>query len=106
MRWPPKKKLITNRELSGGYCKTAVSRWPFSQQQIKMENQNLEVGKIYDVVSQRKGKFRMQLTHHDETWASGIITKGKAKAILAYNEVEKGEEVTVRKSFTTFTAVS
>lgn len=53
-----------------------------------MENQNLEVGKIYDVVSQRKGNFRMQLTHHDETWASGIITKGKAKAILAYNEVE------------------
>lgn len=71
-----------------------------------MENQNLEVGKIYDVVHQRKGNFRMQLTHHDETWASGIITKGKAKAILAYNEYEKGEEVTVRKSFTTFTAVS
>ncbi len=71
-----------------------------------MENQNLEVGKIYDVVSQRKGKFRMQLTHHDDTWASGVITKGKAKAILAYNEVEKGEEVTVRKSFTTFYAVS
>lgn len=71
-----------------------------------MENQNLEVGKIYDVVSQRKGKFRMQLTHHDKTWASGIIIKGKAKAILAYNEVKKGEEVTVRKSFTTFTAVS
>ena len=71
-----------------------------------MENQNLEVGKIYDVVSQRKGKFRIQLTHHDETWASGIITKGRAKAILAYNEVEEGEEVTVRKSFTTFTAAS
>ncbi len=71
-----------------------------------MENQNLEVGKIYDVVSQRKGKFRMQITHQDETWASGVITKGKAKAILAYNEVEKGEEVTVRKSFTSFTAVA
>ena len=70
-----------------------------------MENQILEVGKIYNVVSQRKGKFRMQLTHQDETWASGIITKGKAKAILDYNEVEKGEEVTVRKSFSTFTEV-
>lgn len=71
-----------------------------------MENKNLEVGKIYDVVSQRKGKFRMQLTHQNETWATGVIIKGKAKAILAYNEVEKGEEVTVRKSFTTFTSVS
>ena len=71
-----------------------------------MENQVLEVGKIYDVVSQRKGRFTMQLTYQDETWASGVITKGKAKAMLAYNEVEKGEEVTVRKSLTTFTAVA
>jgi hypothetical protein len=23
--------LIFNRDVSGGYCKTAVSRWPFSQ---------------------------------------------------------------------------
>lgn len=36
LRWPPKKSLIINRELSGGYCKTAVSRWPFSQTKIKM----------------------------------------------------------------------
>ena len=71
-----------------------------------MENQVLEVGKIYDVVSQRKGRFTMQLTYQDETWASGVITKGKAKAMLAYNEVEKGEEVTVCKSLTTFTAVA
>ena len=70
-----------------------------------MENNNLQVGKIYEIVSKRKGKFRMQLTHHDETWASGIITKGKAKAICAYNEVKKGEEVTLRKSLTTFTLV-
>jgi hypothetical protein len=25
------RNLIINRELSGGYYKTAVSRWPFSQ---------------------------------------------------------------------------
>jgi hypothetical protein len=31
LRWPPKKNLIINRDVSGGYCKTAVSRWPFSQ---------------------------------------------------------------------------
>lgn len=71
-----------------------------------MENQTLEIGKIYDVFSSRKGKFRMKVTHQDDTWATGVITKGKAKAILAYNEVEKGEEVTVRKSLTTFTAVA
>jgi hypothetical protein len=36
LRWPPKKNLIINRDVSGGYCKTAVSRWPFSQTKIKM----------------------------------------------------------------------
>jgi len=35
LRWPPKKNLIINREVSGGYCKTAVSRWTFSQTTIK-----------------------------------------------------------------------
>ena len=70
-----------------------------------MEKQKLEVGKIYKVNSERKGKFQMKLTYHDETWATGIITDGKASAILQYNEVEKGEEVTVRKSFTRFDAV-
>ena len=67
---------------------------------------NLEIGKIYDVFSNRKGKFRIQLIQQDETWATGIILKGKAKAILSYNEVEKGEEVTLRKSLTSFTEVS
>jgi hypothetical protein len=70
----------------------------------KMET-NLEIGKTYVVTSQRKGSFKMKLTHQNETLASGIITKGKAKAIMAYNEVEEGEEVTVRKSFTTFVAL-
>lgn len=41
MRWPPKKNLIINRDVSGGYCKTAVSRWPFSQNQIKMKKVQL-----------------------------------------------------------------
>ena len=30
-----KNNLIINRDVSGGYCKTAVSRWPFSQINIK-----------------------------------------------------------------------
>jgi hypothetical protein len=37
LRCPPKKNLIINRGLSGGYCKTAVSRWPFSQTKAKMK---------------------------------------------------------------------
>lgn len=70
-----------------------------------MENPSLEIGKTYHVNSQRKGRFNMKITHQDDTWATGIITKGKAKAILSYNEVEAGEEVTIRKSFSTFSEI-
>lgn len=62
----------------------------------------LEKGKIYNVASSRKGKFKMLLTFQDETWATGIITEGKAKAILSCNEVNENEKVTVRKSLTEF----
>lgn len=65
----------------------------------------LEIGKIYDVVSQRKGKFRIKLTRQCDTWATGIIIKGKAKAIFEYNERKKGEEITVRKELSSFTQV-
>lgn len=65
----------------------------------------LEEGKIYDVFSSRKGKFRFKLTSQNETWAIGIIIKGKASAIYSYNERYKGEEITVRKELSTFTEV-
>lgn len=70
-----------------------------------MGNQNLEIGKVYNVFSSRKGKFKMQLTSQCDTFATGIITKGKAKAILVENEVEKGEQVTVRKELSSFTPI-
>lgn len=64
---------------------------------------NLEVGKTYLVNSSRKGTFAGRLKHADETWATLEITGGKAKAMLYYNERERGEEVTVRRSFCRFT---
>ena len=64
-----------------------------------------QIGKIYDVFSSRKGKFRIKVTSQCETWATGIITKGKAKAICEYNERERGEEITVRKELSSFTHV-
>jgi hypothetical protein len=67
--------------------------------------ENLEIGKIYDVVHERKGKFTMELTHHDDAFATGIIVKGKAKAILPYNELGITDEVTILKSFSTFKEV-
>lgn len=70
-----------------------------------MENQILEIGKSYNVDSNRKGKFQMKLTNQNETWATGTILKGTADAILDYNKVEVGEEVTVKKSLTKFSDI-
>jgi len=62
-------------------------------------------GHIYKVASTRKGKFTGMLTYADDTWATFEITKGKADAMLPYNVREKGEEVTVRREWCTFTPV-
>lgn len=69
-----------------------------------MSNTDLIRGHRYLINSQRKGTFVGELVCADDTWATFTITAGKAKAMLAYNEVEKGEEVTVRRAFCTFTA--
>lgn len=66
----------------------------------------LTLGKTYKVNSQRKGKFTMRLTSFDDTWATGEITDGKAGAMLAHNEREKGEEITVRRSLCGFKEVA
>lgn len=65
----------------------------------------LEVGKTYRVNSQRKGKFEMKVTSVSGEWATGIITKDRATAMLADNEREVGEEVTVRDTLTHFAAL-
>lgn len=63
----------------------------------------VEVGKTYLVNSQRKGTFMARMTRVDDTWATGIITGGYARAMMEYNERDKGEEVTVRRSLCKFT---
>ncbi len=60
-------------------------------------------GSKYLINSIRKGTFVGLLTSHDDTWATFEITAGKAVAMLSYNERKKGEEVTVRRAFCTFT---
>jgi hypothetical protein len=65
-----------------------------------------EVGKTYNVVSSRKGRFQMTVTDVNDTFASGVILAGKAGAMLPENEREQGEEVTVRISFCSFEATA
>lgn len=63
----------------------------------------MEVGKTYLVNSSRKGTFAGRLESLDDTWATFTIIGGKARAMLDYNERERGEEVTVRRSLCGFT---
>jgi len=70
-----------------------------------MSTTAIEVGKTYRVVSSRKGAFTGTITKIDDTWAEVLITNGRAKAMMEYNERDAGETVTVRRSFCTFTPV-
>ncbi len=63
----------------------------------------MEIGRTYLVNSSRKGTFAGRLESICDTWATFTVTAGKAKAMLQYNEADKGEEVTVRREFCTFT---
>lgn len=67
-----------------------------------MSATEIVVGKPYKVVSQRKGIFTGIATSVNDEWVTVLITRGKAKAMLPYNEREAGEEITVRRSLTTF----
>ena len=66
-------------------------------------SKQLNIGKAYKVNSSRKGEFIGIITKFCDTWATLLITKGKASALLDYNERDAGETVTVRRSFCTFT---
>jgi len=65
------------------------------------EKMNFEEGKIYKVRHSRKGIFHLYVLNQDDTWLTGRIIKGHAKAMLEYNEKYVGDEITVRKSFLT-----
>jgi hypothetical protein len=63
----------------------------------------LKIGGRYLINSQRKGTFGGQLKSFDDTWATFIVIAGRAKAMLEYNEADKGEEVTVRRAMCVLT---
>jgi len=59
----------------------------------------LEIGKTYDINTQRKGKFRFRPLAESSEWVDGIVVSGRTKAMLPENSRESGEEITLRKEF-------
>lgn len=66
----------------------------------------MNIGTVYLIKSNRKGTFEGRLKSFNDEWATFEITKGKAGAMCEYNERETGEEVTVRRSFCSFSEVT
>lgn len=63
----------------------------------------VEIGKIYNVNHNRKGKFVCQVTEVNGEWITGTIIEGMAHALCDYNEKFEGEEITMRDSLCTLT---
>jgi hypothetical protein len=61
------------------------------------------IGKVFKVHHSRKGNFSMKITGIDGEWITGVIVKGRAGAMLYYNERETGETITIRECLCTFT---
>lgn len=58
----------------------------------------MQVGKTYKINHTRKGRFSIRVESNDGEWVKGLVVSGKAGAMMAHNEREAGEEITVRKS--------
>ena len=67
---------------------------------------DLKVGEVYNVDHKRKGKFVAKITALGEEWVGVEVVNGSAYFMSASNRLagrgEKGDEITVRKSFCTF----
>lgn len=62
----------------------------------------LEVGKTYEVNHTRKGRFTLKVKHDGDEFVTGLIISGTATAMMRYNVVEEGEQITVRKELAFF----
>jgi hypothetical protein len=64
---------------------------------------SIQIGKVYDVDHQRKGKFVIVVTKTDPQWVTGRIVAGLTDAMLVENRRNVGAVVTMRRSLCTLT---
>lgn len=65
-------------------------------------NNELEIGKIYDVSHDLKGNFSMKISSVSGEWVTGTITAGTAKT-QTQGDGQPGDIITIRKSLARFT---
>ena len=58
----------------------------------------MEIGKDYQVLHTRKGRFDLHVESINDGWITGVIIGGKAKYMSANSDREAGEEITIRKT--------
>lgn len=63
----------------------------------------LEKGEIYFCDHTRKGKFTMRITDECSDFVAGVVVEGEAGAMNPENRKQKGDYISVRKRFATFT---
>ena len=63
---------------------------------------DLIAGKFYKVNHTRKGKFVIKFESENSDWVNGQLVDGGPSYVMAHNQVEIGEKITLRKSFCTF----
>jgi hypothetical protein len=66
---------------------------------------NIEVGKIYKVIHDRKGIFVLQVTSVNDEWISGIIIDGETNTVLRENKSYEGDGIQIRKSLASFSLI-
>jgi len=66
----------------------------------------LQKGEIYQVNHSRKGVFNLLVVNQGSDFVTGIIVKGKAMAMLKYNERKQSDSITIRKSLCEFHIVN
>ncbi|NJR75358.1 MAG: hypothetical protein HC773_20410 [Scytonema sp. CRU_2_7] len=62
----------------------------------------MEIGVLYKIKHERKGKFNIRVSDIDNEWVTGVVVDSMAGALLKYNEVYSGESITIRKCHFTY----
>ena len=59
------------------------------------------LGSIYNITHARKGTVAVKVCEESNDWVTGVLVDGRPKMMNPYNNINKGEPITLRKSLIT-----